>query len=83
MSDVAITQITVGFGQNYRVTPKDPYVMARVEIQMTASLVPGITKPINDVKNELFQACRDAVLETIYEQEQAAAKRAADDGVFE
>lgn len=66
-----IVEVTIGYSQNFRVNPADPYVMARAEMSLKAQLYPMIGRNMDDVKNGLYQRCKEGVLELIA-AEQAA-----------
>jgi hypothetical protein len=61
---IEVTEITVGYGQNYRTNPSDPYVMARADIQLKAIVFPGILTE-KDIRNRLMTRCQDAVMEFV------------------
>ena len=71
-----IVEVTVGFSQNYRPNPRDPFVMARMEMQLRATLLPRIGRDLREVKNDLYQICRREVL-TAIDIEVAEGERAA------
>jgi len=71
---IEVTEITVGYSQNYRTNPSDPYVMARAEMSLKAIVFPGILTE-RDIRNKLMARCQEGVEEFI-EAEQAKTKEA-------
>ena len=59
-----ITEVTIGYSQNFRPNPADKYSMARAEMQLKAVIIPGVME-LKDIRNKLYARCVEGVLEFI------------------